>query len=604
MNYKSLAWIVGIALVWCAAPVMADESDTRPAIGDKIADFTLTDIRYLPRTLSEFENREAFVLVFTTLECPIVKRSLPKLKQLDDEFRGRGVQFLAINVGLEDSIVDVAEQAVRAGIGFPFTKDFTGEGVAAVGARRTPECVVLDAARVLRYRGRIDSEFRLGGVRPNPGRADLKEALEDLLAKREVRVTETPVDGCLITPPRASRQRDLTYYRDVAPLMKRHCQGCHQERNAAPFSLLTFEKVNAHAEMIAEVVAQRRMPPWYGASGHGEFINNPSLSREEIDVIVDWARGDRLAGDPADAPEPLPPRDEEWLIGEPDLVLRIPLTQTIPATGYVPYRYAVLPYVFLRDTWVQRIEIKPGNPAVVHHCNMGYAGAQDLDRKNFSAEENFITGYVPGGDPMILDSGLAFRIPAGSIVGLQIHYVTTGEETTDRTSVGFVFAKEPIQKQLRHIQCQTSRFRIPPGASHHEVKVSRTIEHDVTGIGMFCHMHLRGKAMRFEAAYPDGSSETLLSVPNYNFEWQSSYRWPERKIKFSAGTRIDCTAHYDNSAFNPYNPDPTREVRFGQQTYDEMMYGFLFFTRDDEALDLNIDPATGHVVNSRPGDTK
>lgn len=595
---------MGIVLLSWIGRARADEPDTRPAIGTKIAEFTFTDIRYLPRMLSEFGDRKAYLIVFTTLECPIAKRSLPKLRELDDDYRPRGVQFLAINVGLEDSIVDVAESAVRAGIGFPFAKDFSGEVVKAVGARRTPECVVLDAERVLRYRGRIDSEFRLGGVRPNAGRADLREALDDVLAKREVRVPETPVDGCLITEPRAPRKRDLTYYRDVAPLVQKHCQSCHQQRSAAPFSLLTFENVNAHAEMIAEVVAQRRMPPWYGASKYGEFVNNPSLSREEIDTIVDWAKGERVAGDPNDAPEPLPVHEAEWLIDEPDLVLRLPFTQKIPATGYIPYRYAVLPYVFLKDTWVQQIEINPGNNAVVHHCNMGYANVKDIDRNNFSAEENFITGYVPGGDPMVLYSGLGFKIPAGSIVGLQIHYVTTGEETTDRTSVGFVFAKEKIQKQLRHYQCRSMRFQIPPGASHHEVKATRIFDADSTGIGMFCHMHLRGKDMTFEATYPDGREETLLSVPNYNFEWQSSYRWPEKKIKFPKGTKIDCTAHYDNSAFNPFNPDPTKAVRFGQQTYHEMMYGFLFFTQDDEALDLRIDPKTGHVVKPDSVETK
>ncbi len=197
----------------------------------------------------------------------------------------------------------------------------------------------------------------------------------------------------------------------------------------------------------------------------------------------------------------------------------------------------------------------------------------------------------------LIEDGTEFRIPAGSVVGLQIHYVTTGEETTDQTSVGFVFAKETIQKQLRHFQCQTTRFAIPSGASHHEVKATKTFDRDATGLGMFCHMHLRGKDMTFVAGFPDDRRETLLSVPNYNFEWQSSYRWPADVMKFPRGTAIECTAHYDNSSFNPYNPDPTATVRNGSQTYHEMMYGFLFFTYDDEALNLTIDPATGHVVD-------
>lgn len=597
---QSPFWLSVLSIVAClslvAESVHADAGDL-PTIGSQVKEFTFTDIRYLPRTLSDFGDRTAYVLVFTTLDCPIVKRSLPKLRKLDEAYRDQGVQFVAINVGPSDAVVDVASQAVQADLGFPFAKDFKGEVVAAVGATRTPECVVLDSQRRLRYRGCIDSEFRLGGVRPDVGREDLREAIEDVLAGREVRVEQTPVDGCLITKPRRPQPRDLTYYRDIAPLMRAHCQACHQADSAAPFSLLTLEEVDAHAAMIAEVVTQRRMPPWHAASAHGQFANNLSLSSDDIATIVDWATGDRIAGDPADAPPPLEPRESEWRIGEPDLIVRLPAPQKIPAEGYIPYRYVVLPYVFLRDTWIQKVEINPGNDAVVHHCNMGFASVSDLGGEGFSAEKNFITGFVPGGDPMVLDSGIGFCIPAGSVVGLQIHYVTTGEETTDQTAVGFVFAKETIQKRLRHFQCHTGRFAIPPGASHYEVKAgTKTFQHDATGLGMFCHMHLRGKDMTFVANFPDGRRETLLSVPNYNFEWQSSYRWPIDAMKFPKGTGIDCTAHYDNSSFNPYNPDPKATVREGSQTYQEMMYGFLFFTHDDEALNLTVNPKSGHVV--------
>lgn len=574
----------------------AEDAPPKPAIGSEVPNFTFTDIRYLPRQLSEFGDKKAFVIVFTTLDCPIVKRSLPKFKALEEEYRDRGVQFLAINVGPADALVDVAHQAVKTDIAFPFAKDFTGNVAKLLGATRTPECIVLDAERRLKYRGRLDAEHRLSGASANAGRQDLREAIEDVLASRKVQVEETPVDGCLITSPRKPETKELTFHRDVAPLMKAHCQRCHQPGGSAPFSLRTIDDANAHAEMIAEVVGERRMPPWHAASAHGEFTNNPRLSSQEIATITDWAKGERKAGDPKDAPEPLPVRESDWLIGKPDLIIKMPSPNTIPATGYVPYHYALLPYIFLKDTWVQKIQINPGNNAAVHHCNMGYVSLADAGEKVFHPEKNFITGYVPGGDPMVLKDGVGFRIPAGSVIGLQLHYISTGEETTDQTEVGFVFAKEKIQKQTYHFQCHTSRFEIPPGASHHPVKASKTFAFDATGIGMYSHMHVRGKDMTFESVLPDGQKETLLSIPNYNFEWQASYRWPENKIKFQKGTRIDCTAHFDNSTFNPYNPDPKAAVRHGLQTYQEMMYGFVFFTRDDEALNLTIDPQTGHVV--------
>lgn len=574
------------------------DSPKPPAIGSVIPDFTFTDIRFLPRQLSELGKHKAYVIVFATLDCPIVKRSLPKLRALDEAYRDKGVQFLVMNVGPNDSLVDVAFQAVEAEIEFPFGKDFSRKVVKALGATRTPECVVLDSNRRLKYRGRIDSEFRFGGATPNTGRADLRKAIEDVLAGRNVRIAETPTDGCLITRPRPPEKRELTYYKDVAPLMKTHCQGCHQPKTAAPFSLRTFEEVNANAAMIAEVVSQRRMPPWFAASGHGDFTNNPSLSSKEIATIVDWANGDRVAGDAKDGPKPVPLRKSDWLIGKPDLVVRMALPEKIPASGYIPYRYTLLPYVFLQDTWVQKIQINPGNDEVVHHCNMGYINVADAGG-SFHPEKNFITGFVPGGDPMVLNDGVGFCIPAGSVVGLQLHYITNGQQTTDRTEVGFVFAKGKIQKQIRHFQCNNRRFKIPPGASHYQVRASKTFDFDATGIGMYSHMHLRGKDMTFKATFPDRQTKTLLSIPNYNFEWQDSYRWPRNKIQFPKGTRIDCTAHYDNSAFNPFNPDPQASVRHGLQTYHEMMYGFVFFTRDDEALNLTIDPKTGHVVRPK-----
>jgi len=579
-----------------AKQVSDDRPQNLPAIGDTIADFQFTDIRHLPRTVSELGQAKATVVVFVTLDCPIAKRSLPKLREMEKAYRDKGVQFLAINVGPGDSLGQVAWQAIEADIPFPFVKDFSGEATSAVGATRTPECVVLDAKRVLRYRGRIDPDLRLGGSRSVPGRADLKEAIDDILAGREVRVAETPVDGCLIESRREPAVDNSEFHRDVAPLVKKHCQSCHQPGSAGPFSLISAEDVLSHADMIDEVVSQRRMPPWNGHSESRQFANDPRLTEMEINTIVGWIAGKRAVAEQAEIPETLTSAKPDWKIGEPDLVVRMVAAEQIPETGYIPYRHAILPYVFLEDTWIQKIEINPGNDAVVHHCNMGFLNIRDLAGEGFHAEESFVTGYVPGGDPMVLDSGVGFCIPAGSMLGLQLHYVTTGKPETDRTSVGLVFAKEKIQKQVRHFQCHTSRFAIPPGAPHHKVQATKEFQYDATGYGMYSHMHLRGKDMTFQASYPDGTSETLLSIPNFNFDWQASYRLPRGEVRFPKGTRIDCTAHFDNSTFNPYNPDPTATVRHGIQTYEEMMYGFLFFTRDDESLDLEIDPKTGYTV--------
>jgi thiol-disulfide isomerase/thioredoxin/mono/diheme cytochrome c family protein len=567
-----------------------------PSLGEKVSKFTFTDIRYLPRRLADLGDKKAYVVVFTTLDCPLVKRYLPRLKALDEAYRGKEVQFLALNVGADDPLVEVAYQALKADLAFPVGKDFDGVVAKALGAARTPEVVLLDAERKIRYRGRIDDRLRLGGARPSAEREDLKEALDDVLAGREVRVAETPVDGCLIefdalTALPAAPPKDVNYSEHVAPILARHCQECHRPESSGPFSLLSYRDALAHADTIAEVVRQERMPPAFASREHGEFTNRLGLSALERAAVLAWAKGGKPEGDPGKLPKPREFSSAKWKIGEPDLVIKMPGPVEIPAEGYVPYKYVLLPYVFINDTWIQRVEILPGNKAAVHHCNMGFVTVGGVNDTR-----NFITGYVPGGDAMILDSGLGFKIPGGSMLVLQVHYVTTGAATTDQTSVGIGYAKEPIDKQLRHFQISNRRFEIPPGAPHHAVSASRTFSADATGIGMFTHMHVRGKDMVFRAAYPEGKEETLLAVPNYNFDWQLSYRWSAGKMKFSKGTRIDCTAHFDNSPFNPYNPDPKATVRDGQQTYQEMMYGFLFYTHDDEKLGLKIDPKTGRVM--------
>ncbi len=263
----------------------------------------------------------------------------------------------------------------------------------------------------------------------------------------------------------------------------------------------------------------------------------------------------------------------------PDLVLQSDELK-LPAEGDIPYRYAILPHVFLADTWIQGAQILPDNPRVLHHGNLGYGNlAEGFD------EANFITGAVPGGEPMDLDPGIAYCIPKGSVLALQLHFVATGQAEKCRISVGLRYPRVVVQKRLRSIQLTDHKFAIPPGAPAHKVAASRVLDRDVLGVGLFSHMHLRGKDMTFTAHLPDGKADTLLIIPNYNFSWQLPYRWETGKMRLPKGTRLECVAHYDNSPFNPYNPDPLATVRNGPQTYQEMMYGFFFYTAHKNNLD-------------------
>ncbi len=562
-------------------------------LGATVDTLTFTDIHYLPRTLEDLGEAKAYVIAFSTTACPLAQRYLPRLQELSIQYGAKGVRFLSLNVGPDDSLKEVAYQAMEQKVDFPVGKDFGGQCARSLGAGRTPEVVVLDGSRTIRYRGRIDNQYRLGGVKPSPDRQDLKEAIDDLLAGRKVRVKETAVDGCVITfPATPSPDPSLTYAKDVAPLINKHCVVCHRPGTEAPFSLTSYEKAAAKAGTIAEVVLEQRMPPWFAHPGFGKFINDRSLTAEERNTLIQWARGNRAPGDLSQAPKPPQFPDSKWSIGEPDVIITASKPETLPATGYIPYRYVILPYTFPHDTWVQGVQIMPSNPRVVHHANLALASLT----QPWDESRNFITGKVPGGLNVDLDSGMAMMFPKGMGLVYQIHYVTTGKEETDQISVGFRFAKEPIHKRVRYKIIGDYKFRIPPDAPAWPVAAQKELECDATGIGLFSHMHLRGKDSTFFAHYPDGKTETLLVLPNYSFDWQLSYVWPRGEQHFPKGTKIECSSHFDNSRFNPYNPNPSVTVTNGPQTHDEMMQGFFFYTADNENLNIRVDPKTGKEI--------
>lgn len=581
---RLLTALAFVLLSTCAAHAGA------PKVGDSVGKLKFTDIRSLPRTLDDFGKKKAIVLVFINTTCPVAQKYLPTLQAMEKEYRGKDVQFVGVNAAEDDTVITMATHAVKFEVEFPVVKDFGGVCATSLGATRTPEAVVLDAERRIVYRGRIDDQFRLGGVRKEPTARELKDAIDAILAGKKVATTETEVDGCPITFPKARKPKDVTFAEHVAPILQKHCWECHKAGGSAPFALTTHKAVAARADALAEVVTDQRMPPWFASHEFGPFTNRRAISDEERNVLSDWAKTGAAAGDLAKAP-PVPVEvKEKWQIGKPDLVLET-LEFDLPAAGDIPYKYTLLPHNFAEDTWVQNIQITSDNPRSLHHANLAHGSL-----KGGVNADNFITGYVPGGEPMNLDSGVAFMIPKGSFLGLQIHFVSTGKPEKCKISVGIRFPRDVVQTRLRNIQLFDTRFAIPPGAPAHKVTASKVLDTDVIGVGMFSHMHLRGKDMTFAAQTPDGKRDTLLVIANYNFEWQIPYRWEPGKKRFAKGTRLECIAHYDNSSFNPYNPDPKATVRNGPQTHNEMMYGFFFYTHADEKLGVRVDPKTGVEV--------
>jgi len=587
---------LGTVLLLGAAVPLATAAEATVRIGQNVGKLAFKDIRYLPRSLSDLSGKKAYVIVCTSTTCPLVQKYLPKLKRLDEKYRGKGVQFVSLNVNPGDSIREMAAHAVGFDLAFPTVKDVNGTSAAALGVSRTPEVVVLSGDHTLIYRGHIDDQYHFAGEANHVTHNDLENALEAVLAGKPVLVAETSVDGCLITKSAATVKTGVTYHKDIVPLLRKHCVACHQPETEAPFSLLSYEDAKKQGQAMAEVVSDQSMPPWYASAAHDDFANHRGMSSDEIDTIVSWVRAGMPKGQSAEDATPVPLRKVEgdgWLIGKPDLVLQSKL-HDVPTEGFVAYRYEPLNYVFPDDTWIDKIQILPDNPKVVHHCNLIFIPMFGDKVKNAV----FVTGKVPGGIPTELRDGTAVRGPKAYIPLLQIHFTTNGHPEKCRISVGFHYPREKVQKELHLERISNHRFAITPGDPHYTITESWQTKHDIVGAGLFTHMHVRGTDMTYLAHYPNGKTETLLVVPNYSFDWQIGYSWADGVRKFPKGTKFEVVAHYDNSSFNPFNPDPKRLVKEGDQTVDEMMYGFLFYTVAGEHLNLDINPKTGAAMPS------
>jgi hypothetical protein len=369
----------------------------------------------------------------------------------------------------------------------------------------------------------------------------------------------------------------VTYAADVAKIVQDRCQSCHRAGQIAPFPLLSYDDARRHAAMIAEVVEDRRMPPWHADPRHGRFRNDRHLTPRERETLLAWVEQGAPLGDPAALP---PPRTfpDGWQIGTPDVVFELPEPHTVAAQGTLPYVNKRVPTHFQEDMWIQAAEAQPGDRAVVHHILVFVDDHSGQRRQGLGGQ---LCGFAPGDMPAVFAPGIAKKVPAGSDLVFQLHYTPVGTVRTDRSRVGLIFAKQPVEHLAITRGIAQRRFIIPPGAPNHPVTSSFTFASDAHLLSLLPHMHLRGKSFEYTATYPDGSREVLLSVPAFDFGWQTSYVL-ETPRAMPKGTRIDCMAHYDNSAENPANPDPKRAVLWGDQTFEEMMIGYIDYIDDEK----------------------
>ena len=634
------AWFVGGVAAWIglAAGQVSAAPAAGPGVGDTVVNFSLLDYSGKHYELRRTPGR-AVVLFFTGSDCPIARQSGSKLQAIADEFAGKGVAVWLVNStpqndpgpGRLDAMYELGRFAPREILGDRYAvkqlRDLVPPSVLGdretirketlqyvfgvpplppvlrdeqqvvsryFGVTRTCEAVVIDAEHsTVVYRGAVDDQFAEGARRPKATKLFLRDALVEFLSGGAVATQRTKAHGCVITYTALKEGREVTYVRDVAPVLKNKCVSCHSPGEVGPFAMSGYEKVKGWSGMIREVVLDRRMPPWHADPHFGKFANDSSLTAEESNLLVKWVadgsprgEGDDPLGGDGEAEQvdahaaaaaikdvekdvaPLPPA---WELGEPDFVVRIP-EQEVPAEGAVDYRYIDSDFVVPRDMWLRAAVTRPGNPKVVHHIIVrakipaGYKGP--------SSESFLFTTWVPGLGQGECPPGTGLFLPKGARFNFEVHYTPDGRPRTDRSEVGLYLAKDKPSMRLEVRAAHTRELDIPAGDADAQHTATYHFKRDAILYGLSPHMHVRGKRFKFELMTPDGKRETLLSVPSYDFNWQTSYRLAEPR-RVPAGSWMLCTGAFDNSPRNPHNPDATKRVAWGPQTYNEMFMGFM-----------------------------
>lgn len=539
-----------------------------------VPNFALIDLEDIHHELYRTPGR-AVVLFFTGNGCPVVRQNAAKFLDLRDRFEAQGVVFWMVHAFPGDTPREIRRERDDLGLRtLPYLLDRKQAVSLALGVERTAEVIAIGTHdwRPF-YRGALDDQQAEGAARPEPGSLHLERALTAFLEGRNVATPRTLPRGCRITFARVSPDGSAPDYSTrVAPLLQKHCVSCHRADGIGPWSMNHHRRVSNYADMIEEVLLTRRMPPWDPHPDHGRFLDAHTLSREETQTLLRWVRAGAPRGDgPDPLEEPLPPL-AEWRLGPPDAVLRLPEPQAIPATGVLDYRYVRVANPFSHDVWLSALDVRPGNRKVVHHVILyaRWPGSPDSG----TGRGVFFVGWAPGSSALRYPEGVAKRLPAGAELTFELHYTTDGTPQTDQSEIALYLADGPQERSAETRQAVAWELDIRPGDAEARHLATHAFTRPATLYGMFPHMHLRGKWMRYELLLPNGRRETLLHVPRYDFLWQFSY-YLETPRRVPAGSWLLVTGAFDNSSRNPANPDPNRRVTFGEQSWDEMFIGFF-----------------------------
>lgn len=604
-NRLTLCGLLAASLVFVVLVKASAEEGAKAAQAGltPLAAFTWKDITGKRYDTTQLEKRKATVFLFLSTQCPISNTYTPRINELARKYTPQGVQFFLVNSNREDSAETVRRDAKARKFVSPVVKD-NGTALADwLTADRTPEAIVVDDRAVVRYRGRIDDN----PDREKVIRHDLSEALDALLTGQPIARARTLPLGCYIfrdTPqPASGAKLALTYARDVAPILGANCVGCHRPGEAAPFALETYPQARTWARAIKDYTARHIMPPWKAAPGYGDFHDARTLTNNQIQTLARWADAGAPLGNLKDL-KPLPKyvTPSGWALGKPDIVSEPEGTYKIGAEGKDIYREYVLPVTTEEDKYINAIEFKPGNRAIVHHIIVFFdlsGKSVELDKADpepgytvpgagigVPMEQSiWVAGWAPGNTPRFLPQGAAFKLPKGAKVVLQVHYHKDGKDETDRSQVAFYLTdKKSVDKEIQTAAILRYHLPLTPGDSHIEIRQGFDLNWPgIEGVHVWAvmpHMHMLGREMKLTATLPNGTKKEMIYIPDWDFNWQETYRYKEPLV-LPKGSHIDLLAVFDNSERNPRQTShPPKQVGWGEQTTDEMCIGFFQYSVD------------------------
>lgn len=564
--------------------------------------------------LGEASETKAVVIVFLSTQCPISNSYLPLLNEFSESYRPMGVEFYGVVSDPSVSRSEAVEHSEEYRLKFPVLFDGSGELRLALSPTHTPQAIVLNSYGTKIYSGAIDDRHvRLGRKKEQATHCYLKEVIRSVIAGRRISITQTKPVGCLLEdPPNKTTTGNVTFTRDIAPIIQANCASCHCPDGSGPFSLLTHDDVSGHAKQILEVTRSRFMPPWKPAPGFTRLLNESRLTQHELSLLDVWVNEGKPAGDPADLPAAVP-RTNGWPLGEPDMILEMQETYSIPASGPDVRQYFVIPTRLKEDRLITAIDFHPGTPQAIHHASF-FLDTKGAGRRFDQADpapgyEGFggprfepdgtLSSWFPGMSPRRLPEGLGRRVPGGSDIVAEIHYVTTGRPLKDRSKIGLYFAPRSTRQLVVEMQVGTRKIRIPPGETHHLQRATYTVPVDTTLLDAVPHMHVLGREMKVWSKSPDGSTKPLLWIKDWDFNWQGQYAFAQ-PVRLPKGAKVYVDAWYDNSAGNPLNPNsPPKTVHWGNDSTDEMLICLFQCTCDTaDQLDELVDDQKRYMANA------